>query len=129
MSASTRLKYLHTTVVAGTGRSIADPIRPAVADRIRNTPRAVLWSRDMRECVLVMPDAIDPGDAAAIDAEVRAGRARWLPDGEMDQWLRARLRVPLQTLAQRVVQSRFFRHVRGAGHAPRAQGHGDEGSG
>jgi hypothetical protein len=123
-----QLKLLHTTTIVGTGRSIADPIRPAVADVIKKTPKVIIWSRDLRECVIAMPEP-DPADLAEIEKHVQMGRARWLTDTEADQWMRGRLGMSLRSVAQSIAQSRFFRHARGARRAPRAQGDGAEGGG
>jgi hypothetical protein len=108
------VKYIHTTRIIGTGRSIADPIRPALADMMPNTPKTIIWSRDMRECVIVTPDTIP--DIANVNAEVNAGRARWLRDDEFDSWLQSKLGTRLSQLLARVSETRFFslQEARGA---------------
>jgi len=101
------VRYIRTTNVRGTGRSIADPIRPVLADMMPNTPKTFVWSRLMDECVIVTPDDIP--DIANVNAEVNAGRARWLTDAEFDSWLKTRIGVGLEQLKARVSETRFFR--------------------
>jgi hypothetical protein len=110
------MRYIHTTRIIGSGKSIADPIRPALADMMPNTPKAIIWSRDLGECVIVAPDTIPDADRANIDAEVRAGRARRLSDAEFDTWLRQKLGARLSQVLQRVSETRFFplQEVRGS---------------
>jgi len=100
------LKWIHTTNIKGTGRSIADPIRPVLADMMPNTPKTFIWSRLMDECVIVTPDDIP--DIANVDAEIKAGRARWMTDPEFDEWLRSRIGRDLAFLKARVSETRFF---------------------
>jgi hypothetical protein len=110
------VKYINTSRIIGTGRSIADPIRPALADMMPNTPKTIIWSRDMRECVIVTPDTIPDADRANADAEVRAGRARWLSDADFDSWLQSKLGARLSQVLARVSETRFFslQEARGA---------------
>jgi len=100
------LKWIHTTNIKGTGRSIADPIRPVLADMMPNTPKTFIWSRLMDECVIVTPDDIP--DIANVDTEIKAGRARWMTDSEFDEWLRSRIGRDLAFLKARVSETRFF---------------------
>jgi len=108
------LRYIHTTRIIGTGRSIADPIRPALADLMPNTPKTIMWSRDMMECVIVAPDDIP--DLANVEAEVKAGRARWLADADFDSWLQSKLGARLSQVLARISETRFFsmQEARGA---------------
>jgi hypothetical protein len=110
------MRFIHTTRIIGSGRSIADPIRPALVDMMPNTPKAIIWSTDLRECVIVAPDTIPAADRANIDAEARAGRARWLSDAEFDSWLQQKIGARLQQVLQRVGKTRFFslQEVRGS---------------
>jgi len=100
------VKYINTTRIIGTGRSIADPIRPALADLMPNTPKTIIWSRDMSECVIVTPDAIP--DIENVNAEVSAGRARWLSDTDFDSWLQSKLGARLSQVLARISETRFF---------------------
>ena len=100
------MKWIHTTNIKGTGRSIADPIRPVLADMMPNTPKTFIWSRLMDECVIVTPDDIP--DIANVDTEIKAGRARWMTDSEFDEWLRSRIGRDLAFLKARVSETRFF---------------------
>lgn len=100
------MKWIHTTNIKGTGRSIADPIRPVLADMMPNTPKTFIWSRLMDECVIVTPDDIP--DIANVDTEIKAGRARWMTDPEFDEWLRSRIGRDLAFLKARVSETRFF---------------------
>jgi hypothetical protein len=100
------LKWIHTTNIKGTGRSIADPIRPALADMMPNTPKTFIWSRLMDECVIVTPDTIP--DISNVNAEVNAGRAKWLTDAEFDSWLKSKIGVDLATLTARISETRFL---------------------
>lgn len=100
------MKWIHTTNIKGTGRSIADPIRPALADMMPNTPKTFVWSRLMDECVIVTPDTIP--DISNVNAEVNAGRAKWLTDAEFDSWLKSKIGVDLATLTARISETRFL---------------------
>jgi hypothetical protein len=100
------LRYVYTTHIIGSGRSIADPIRPALADMMPNTPKTIIWSRDMSECVIVTPDTIP--DIANVNAEVSARRARWLTDADFDSWLQSKLGARLSQLLARISETRFF---------------------
>ena len=100
------MKYIHTSNMKGSGRSIADPIRPVLADMMPNTAKTIIWSRDMSECVIVTPDSIP--DIANVNAEVNAGRARWLSDADFDSWLRSKLGTKLSQVLTKIQQTRFF---------------------
>jgi hypothetical protein len=102
------MRYIHTTRIIGSGKSIADPIRPALADMMPNTPKTIIWSRDLRECVIVVPDIIPDPDKANVDAEVKAGRAKWLSDSEFDLWLQQKVGARLSQVLQRISETRFF---------------------
>ena len=108
------MKYIHTSNIKGSGKSIADPIRPALADMMPNTAKTMIWSRDMNECVIVTPDTIP--DIANVNAEVSAGRARWLRDDEFDSWLQSKLGARLSKVLARISETRFFsmQEVRGS---------------
>jgi hypothetical protein len=100
------LRYIHTTNIKGTGRSIADPIRPVLADMMPNTPKTFVWSKLMGECVIITPDDIP--DIANVNSEVNAGRARWLTDADFNTWLTSKLNTNLATLTAKIQQTRFF---------------------
>jgi hypothetical protein len=100
------MKHIHTTNIKGTGRSIADPIRPVLADMMPNTPKTFVWSRLMDECVIITPDEIP--DIGNVNAEVNAGRARWLTDADFNTWLMSKLNTNLATLTAKIQQTRFF---------------------
>jgi hypothetical protein len=100
------VKYIHTNNIKGTGRSIADPIRPVLADMMPNTPKTFVWSRLMNECVIITPDEIP--DIANVNSEVNAGRARWLTDADFNSWLTSKLNTNLATLTAKIQQTRFF---------------------
>jgi hypothetical protein len=108
------MKYIHTRNIKGSGKSIADPIRPALADMMPNTAKTIIWSRDMSECVIITPDSIP--DIANVNAEVSAGRARWLSDADFDSWLQSKLGARLSQVLTKIQQARFFsmQEVRGA---------------
>jgi hypothetical protein len=100
------LKWIHTKNLKGTGRSIADPIRPALADMMPNTPKSIIWSRMLDECVIVAPDTIP--DIANVNAEVAAGRARFLSDAEFDSWLQSKVGRAISQIKAGIAQTRFF---------------------
>jgi len=108
------MKYIHTKNIKGSGKSIADPIRPALADMMPNTPKTIMWSRDMSECVIITPDSIP--DIANVNAEVSAGRAKWLSDADFDSWLQSKLGTRLSQVTAKIQQTRFFsmQEVRGS---------------
>jgi hypothetical protein len=100
------LRWIWTGNIKGTGRSIADPIRPVLADMMPNTPKSIIWSRAMDECVIITPDTIP--DQAAVDAEVGAGRARFMTDPEFNDWLKSKIGRDLAYVRGRVSETRFF---------------------
>jgi hypothetical protein len=108
------LKWIYTKNIKGTGRSIADPIRPVLADMMPNTPKTFIWSRLMDECVIITPDAIP--DIANVNAEVSAGRASWMSDTDFDSWLKSKIGVDLTTFKARISETRFLsmQEARGA---------------
>jgi Ni,Fe-hydrogenase III component G len=79
-----------------------------------NTPKAIIWTRLMDECVIVTPDTIP--DIANVNAEINAGRAKWLTDADFDSWLKAKIGVDLAALKARISETRFFsmQEARGA---------------
>jgi hypothetical protein len=100
------MKYIYTSNIKGSGRSIADPIRPVLADMMPNTAKTIVWSRDMSECVIIAPDSIP--DIANVNAEVSAGRAKWLSDADFDSWLQSKLGTGLSQVLTKIQQTRFF---------------------
>jgi hypothetical protein len=68
----------------------------------------------MDECVIVTPDNIP--DIANVNAEVNAGRARWLSDADFDSWLQSKLGTGLSQVTAKIQQTRFFsmQEVRGS---------------
>ncbi len=111
-------RWIWTNVIVGTGKTIADPIRPRIVDLIRNTPFSLIWYK-LQECVIALPDAIDASDEAAINAEVRAGRCKWMSDDEVDEWMTSKLSVGLHVARQRIripsAAPRIFEHAHPAG--------------
>jgi hypothetical protein len=87
-----------------------------------NTPKTFVWSRLMDECVIVAPDTIP--DQANVDAEVKAGRARWLTDDEFNSWLTSKIGRDLTYLKARVSETRFLsmQEARGAVLALKGEG-------
>jgi hypothetical protein len=108
------MKYIHTSNIKGSGKSIADPIRPVLADMMPNTAKTIIWSKDMSECVIITPDTIP--DIANVNAEVSAGRAKWLSDADFDSWLQSKLGTGLSQVTAKIQQTRFFsmQEVRGS---------------
>jgi hypothetical protein len=100
------MKYIYTKNITGTGKTIADPIRPVLADMMPNTPKTFLWSKLMDECVIVTPDTIP--DIANVNAEINAGRAKWLSDADFNTWLMSKLNTNLPAVITKIQQTRFF---------------------
>jgi hypothetical protein len=68
----------------------------------------------MDECVIITPDTIP--DQAAVDAEVNAGRARFMADSEFNDWLKSKIGRDLAYVRERISETRFFtmQEARGA---------------
>jgi hypothetical protein len=100
------VKWIYTKNIKGTGKSIADPIRPVLADLMPNTSKTFVWSKLMDECVIITPDTIP--DITNVNAEIAAGRASWMSDTDFDSWLKSKIGVDLATLKARISETRFL---------------------